>query len=143
MKTTFTWDETTGVATCCINYNGVMIQKEAHCHEEDLDFISERTGCYIAESRAIIALLQYKKNNELRPKISVLKHAKNTIEQSKHFNAKSHDYITISKLLKDLEFELREIKLKIHMEKSYLNEYLMNKDLIYKSIRKRKQAKSE
>lgn len=143
MKTTFDWCESTGTATCTIVYNDVIIQRTAKCHPEDLDFLSERTGCYIAESRAIIALLQYKKNNELRPKISALRHVKNTIELNKHFNEKSYEYITVCRMLKELESELHELRLKIHMEKSYLNEYLMNKELVYKSIRRRKQAKSE
>ena len=45
----FSWDPDGGTAACELVYKGRFFKGEAHCHWDDYDFQSERTGCFIAE----------------------------------------------------------------------------------------------
>lgn len=135
MKTMFTYDGK--MATCfCYDKNQVFIG-EAVCHDDDMDFASERTGCYIAEGRAIIKKYQHMKNNEIKPALKALKHAYEILKQSTKCNARSHEMRIIRRQIKIKEKELADINTIIKMEKQYLSDYLKNKEIIYTRLRKR------
>lgn len=133
MKTLFNFD---GVkSTCTIIDGSHTFVGEAICHEEDMDMVSERTGLFIAEGRAIIKRYQHIKNNELKPAIAALKHLQNCMEQSKKFNKNSYENYMLRRQIRIKEEELAVIELEIATEQQYLKEYIAQKTKLYNRIR--------
>ena len=60
-KINFTYD-TTGYTTCYLYYDGKEFIGKTFCYPEDMDFWSEKTGCFIAECKANIKKLKYIKS---------------------------------------------------------------------------------
>lgn len=137
MKREYFYDPATGVAHCILTHKGLEFGGTATCHKDDMDFASERTGLFIAEGRAILRLLKHQKQ-ELEPGITALQHAVNCIRDSKDFNPKAKEYQIVYKLLYDKKRERDILNVRIASEKQYLADYIKNKDLIYKSLRKRR-----
>ena len=77
MKTSFEYDN--GQTLCVIEYKDHYFIGQAHCHPDDEDFMSEKTGCFIAESRAHQKYLKFVKNCEILPKLEALNHLKSTL----------------------------------------------------------------
>lgn len=132
------WDADTGTATCRIYDKNNVFEGVAHCHEQDADFMSERTGCYIAECRAGIARLRHIRDNDLRPQLKALKHFYYTLSHRKTFNIENH---AIKCLLAQIEMvarDLEEVKQDIKLEQQYLSDYIKNKEIMYQKVRKAK-----
>ena len=136
MTKTFQYNEELGQSICLIWHKGNLIMGDAWCHDEDLDMKSERTGGFIAEARANIAHMQHQKNYEIRPALEALKHVQASFKTSKYHNPDSYESKFIEKQIKIKEEELKRIKADIAMEKQYLDDYIKNKDIVYKRIRK-------
>lgn len=134
MKTEFVYDGT--LAICYLYDQNLVFTGEATCHEDDKDMASERTGCFIAECRAVIKRLQHIKNNELIPQIKALEHTLNILKQSTKCNPKSHEMRIIRRQLGIKKTDLDIIKNQIKLEKQYLNDYIKNKEIVYNRIRK-------
>lgn len=124
------------VSTCTILDGHNIFVGTAFCHEDDADMVSERTGLFIAEGRAIIKRYQHIKNNQLKPAIQILKHLENNLRQSKYFNEKSHDFVMLQRQIRIKEEELDVIEQQIAMEKQGLKDYIAQKDKLYTKIRK-------
>lgn len=134
METFYNFD---GIVSTCTIIDGTNIfVGTAFCHEDDADMVSERTGLFIAEGRAIIKRYQHIKNNQLKPAIQILKHLENNLRQSKYFNEKSHDFIMLQRQIRIKEEELDVIEQQIAMEKQGLKDYIAQKDKLYTKIRK-------
>lgn len=133
MKTKFVYDGK--LAICYLYDQNLVFIGEATCHEDDLDMASERTGCYIAEGRAIIKRLQHIKNNIIKPELKALKNTLAILNQSPKCNPKSNEMRIIRKQIKIKENELSTIQAEIMMEKQYLSDYIKNKEIIYNKIR--------
>lgn len=108
MKTEFYFDGV--MAVCTITDGDNVFEGKAYCHEQDMDFASERTGLFIAEGRAVIKRYQHIKNNKLKPAIGALKHVENNAKQSKYYNSKSHENILLQRQIHVLEEELAVIE---------------------------------
>ena len=137
MKREYFYDPTKGVAHCFLKYKGMEFSGTAICHPEDGDFMSERTGLYIAETRANIRYLKSKKP-ELRAAITALQHAVNCMRDSKDFNPKAKEFQIVYRLLYDKKSELDSLNSRIKMEKEYLEDYMKNKDIVHNKMRKGK-----
>lgn len=137
MRKTFNWDSNLGQAVCTIRYKDVEIIGSAQCHDDDEDFMSERTGLFIAESRANIALWQHIKNNELTPQIKVLEHMAASWANSQNYNPKSFEACSLRKQIKAKKRDYAELKERIEMERQYLNDYIKNKEIIHVKLRNR------
>lgn len=133
MNTIFNYQD--GKSTCIIEYKGISFCGEAKCHPQDNDFESEKTGLQIAEIRANIKLLQFRRDTEIKPQIKILKHLLHNIQSSQSHNPKAYESIMIKKQLKSLNMDLNEINGVIHDEKRYLKDYIDNKDKFYNKIR--------
>ena len=123
------------IARVYTTYNGITFVSEATCHEQDLDFQSERTGLQIADIRANIRLLQYKRDTEIRPVIKALKHLIHNIQSGNQHNPKAYESIMLRNQLKSYEKDLEEINRVIQDEKKYLKEYIDSKDKLYIKLR--------
>lgn len=137
MRKTFNWDSNLGQAVCTIRYKDVEIIGSAQCHDDDEDFMSERTGMFIAESRANIALWQHIKNNELTPQIKALEHVAASWASSHNYNPKSFEACSLRKQIKAKKRDYAELKHRIEMEREYLNDYIKNKEIIHTKLRNR------
>lgn len=136
MKYEFSYDN--GYASCIIRYGQIVFLGEAHCHPNDEDFQSEKTGLQIAEVRANIQYLQFKRDKEIKSQIKILKHLLGNIQSSKYHNPKNYESIMLRNQLKALERELEDINDAIAEEKKFLKEYINEKDKFYKRIRSKK-----
>ena len=137
MNTTFSYQD--GKSICAIEYKGISFLGEAKCHEQDNDFKSEKTGLQIAEIRANIKLLQFRRDTEIKPQIKILKHLLHNIQSSQYHNPKVYESIMIKKQLKALNADLNEINGIIHDEKKYLKDYIDKKDDFYNKIRAKRE----
>ena len=132
MKTSFEYDN--GQALCVIEYKDHFFVGQAHCHPDDEDFMSEKTGCFIAESRAHQKYLKFVKNCEILPKLEALNHLKSTLAV---WESDTPNYFSkrLNSEIKNLEEDLMMCKRAIDNEQQYLHGYIKEKDKLYKRIR--------
>ena len=135
----FAFDEKLGYARCLMIYKGQAFEGGAKCHPDDMDMISERTGCCIAEARAYIKALRFKRDHEIQPKLDVLRHVYNNMQTSKYFNSKSYEAKMLRSQIRVIEKELAAVNQDLAEEKKYLKEYIDKKDKFYKRLRARNQ----
>ena len=135
----FAFDEKLGYARCLMIYNGQAFEGGAKCHPDDMDMISERTGCCIAEARAYIKALRFKRDHEIQPKLDVLCHVYNNMQTSKYFNPKSYEAKMLRSQIEVIEKELAAVNQDLAEEKKYLKEYIDKKDKFYQRLRARNQ----
>ncbi len=135
----FAFDEKLGYARCLMIYNGQAFEGGAKCHPDDMDMISERTGCCIAEARAYIKALRFKRDYEIQPKLDVLRHLYNNMQTSKYFNPKSYEAKMLRSQIGAIEKELAAVSEDLAEEKKYLKEYIDKKDKFYQRLRAKNQ----
>ena len=135
----FAFDKKLGYARCLMIYNGQAFEGGAKCHPDDMDMISERTGCCIAEARAYIKALRFKRDHEIQPKLDVLRHLYNNMQTSKYFNSKSYEAKMLRSQIGAIEKELAAVSQDLAEEKKYLKEYIDKKDKFYQRLRARNQ----
>ena len=136
MRYEYEWNQETGIAKCIIYDKNLTFTGIATCHPDDMDFASERTGCYIAETRAGLARLRHMRDNILRPQIKSLMDFYHDLKDRKHFDP-THPMVGILfQHINQLNHELAELSQDIRLEQIYLKEYIANKDIMYKKIRK-------
>lgn len=135
----FAFDEKLGYARCLMIYSGQAFEGGAKCHPDDMDMISERTGCCIAEARAYIKALRFKRDHEIQPKLDVLRHVYNNMQTSKYFNPKSYEAKMLRSQIGAIEKELAAVSQDLAEEKKYLKEYIDKKDKFYQRLRARNQ----
>lgn len=133
-KPIYDWDEETGVATCFLFDKNNTFIGIALCHSDDEDFKSEKTGLFIAESRARIKMLQHIRNNELKPELAGLKQLYYSINKSKHYNKKSYEAKMLWRQMKNKERDIKILSEIIYKERMYLNNYIQDKDKFYQDI---------
>ncbi len=138
------WNKEERVAICTVRLpNGSVVNGFAECHPDDIDMISEKTGCYIAERRAYVEYLRYIRDNEIKPELKALKKFYNVINQSKYYKEEDYSNQMLIRHINRLENELVEIKKEIQDEKKFLHDYITDADKVYNKIRKYRQQKNE
>ena len=134
--TKFHWHPEDGVAVCVLtNEQGKVFVGEAFCHPDDLDMLSERTGCEIAFRRARIEYLRATRDNEIKPALRSLKQLYYSMKLSSQFNPNSYENIMLQRHIRSLEFDLTTIKEILVDELQRLREYIKGKDKVYQKIR--------
>ena len=137
----YLWDEERGMATCILYYKNLEFKGVAFCHPEDRDMQSKLTGQTIAEWRAIRKYFRHMRDNELKPQLKALKQLYYAMNRSKHFNPKSYESKMLYSHIQNIEFDLATINNNLASLSQNLNEYLKDKEDIYQSLRKMRQAK--
>lgn len=102
--------------------------------------MSERTGCFIAEMRANIKYLQYKKNN-LTHEIKTLERIAGIINNNPKCQGKSYEKILLQSEIRSKNNILSVIKEELNNEQEYLKYYIDNKDKLYNRIREKENNK--
>lgn len=133
------YDYYQGLAFFNIEYKGMRFTGEAHCHPDDMDMESERTGLTIAEARAHIKLKKFQKRFEIEPIVNTYRHILKNIQSSKNHNPKAYESCMLRSQLAYWESQLAEINADIADEKKYLQEYIDQKDKLYRKLRARNQ----
>lgn len=136
-KTDYAYEDNT--AYFIIHYKGQTFMGKAHCHPDDLDMESERTGLTIAEARAHIKLKKFQKRFEIEPVVNALRHMVNNIQSSTHHNARAYESCMMRSQLAHWEDQFAEINADIVDEEKYLKEYIDQKDKLYRKLRARNQ----
>lgn len=133
-KPIYEWDEENGIATCFIFDKNNTFMGMAMCHEDDKEFMNEKTGLHIAEARATIRMLQHIKNNELKPELAGLKQLYYSINKSKEYNRKSYEAKMLWKQMKVKQRDIDILTNLIYEERQALNNYIKDKDDFYKKV---------
>lgn len=139
----FNYNEHRGKATCTISDGQNTFVGTAKCHPDDWDYMSEYTGCEIAERRCKIKILQHIKNNQIIPQIQAYEHLISTMLNSKQLNPQSYEFKRIKAEYDNLLKQYIAIKNKIKYSQSKLREYITNKESVNKFLRLRKAAEKE
>ncbi len=138
------WDEEYKHAYCGIKTpDGNTIVGEAICHPQDVDMVSEKTGCTIAERRAYIKYMQYQKENILKPELKALKKFYNVVNQSKYYNEQDYTNQMLIRHISRLENDIAALKEEIQIEKEELKEFINEKDTFYKAVREAREKRSK
>lgn len=139
----YEWQPEEGLAICKVYYNNIEFKGTASCHPDDMDMCSKMTGQTIAELRAEIKKLQHIRDNELRPQLKVLNQLYYAMNRSKEYNKKSYESKMLYRAIKNISNELDMIKEMLDNDRKFLKEYIDLKDIYYKNIRSRREAKAD
>ena len=131
------WDAEEGIAQCTLIDGNEVFYGFATVHPDDADLANEYTGLHIAQNRAIIKALQYRKNYVLVPGLKALKQLYYSMAHSTHFNPKSYEAKMLIRQIKLHEDDIQATKEAIEEGKKSLKEYIDAKDKAYKKTRKR------
>lgn len=137
-KDSYTWDEEKGIATYIINYKGMEFGESAFCHPDDQDMKSKLIGLHIAEARASLLYLRYRRDNELRPQLESLKQLYYSMSHSAQFNPKSYEAKMLFKQINRITKELKTTKKAISYIKEGLFQYMREKDEYHEYVRRKR-----
>lgn len=136
MKSIYYFDEENGVSEVTfIEKNGRRYVGYACCHEKDKDMMSEKTGMFIAEQRAVMDYLREFRDTDIKPKLQILEHIYNSFQQSKNFNEKSYESRLLRRQIRLLKNDLTTINEDLTERKENLKDFLEEKDKFYNRIR--------
>lgn len=138
MKRFYKFDSEHGIATVHIVSGDLSFIGMAQCHKDDRDFMSERTGLQIAETRAEINFLKHIKNNEITPALTALKHLESNMKTSKHYNKKSYEARMLRRQVAIKTNELKAIEQEINNLKTFIHNYIIQKEHLYTKLRQGK-----
>ena len=138
MKRIYSFNKETGASTVEIISGDLGFVGMACCHDDDMDFMSERTGLQIAEARAELDFLRHIRDNELKPAIKVLQHLQDNMKTSKKYNPESYEASMLRRQLAIKKNELAAIKAEIKTLTSFIGGYIAEKDKLYNKLRQGK-----
>ena len=139
----YEWQPEKGLAICKMYYNNIEFKGTAFCHPDDMDMCSKMTGQTIAELRAEIKKIQHIRDNELRPQLKALNQLYYAMNRSKEYNKKSYESKMLYRAIKNISNELDMIKEILDSDRKFLKDYIGLKDIYYKNIRSRREAKAD
>ena len=142
-KPVYDWDPETKTATCFLFDKNEVFVGIAQCHPDDEEFMSEKTGLIIAETRAQLDALRHLKNHVLKPELAALEHFYYTINKSKHYNKKSYEAKMLWRQMKIKKGEIAETQNAIIEIKKNLKQFIDDKDNFYKSVKKNREANNK
>lgn len=135
----YCYDNETGVASCTIKYKNLLFTGIARCHPDDNDFMSEHTGCFMAEARANIKVLKFRRDTEVIPALRAFEHLQANMDTSTKYSPKSYEAKMIHRQIKALKRQVEEFNEAIADEEAYLKKYINDKDKLYQRIRAKNQ----
>ena len=128
------------VTRCDMYWDGKWFVGHAKCLPEDIDMMSERTGCTIAEIKANIKRLRYirkQKREVLKPLFLFA----TRLACCKNYNADSFEARRLRKEIWLYEEEIQEITNAINDEEAYLKKYITEKENLYTRLRRANETK--
>ena len=134
-KPEYLWQPELGIAYCTIYYKDLEFCGMAVCHPDDNDMKSKLTGETIAEARAFISYLLHIRDYEIRPQLKALYQLYYSMKHSSQFTPRSYEAIMLYKQIHNLENDLANIKTEIANTKTFLKEYIAQKEKDHATIR--------
>ena len=131
---TFSYSESTGLATCRIKYEDQEFIGKAKCHPDDMEFATEFVGCEIARHRAVIKVFKHIIKED-RIAIKTLQDFYNSIAASRSMR---QNYWLKQKFLNEIASYQEDIKTAqsvIDKAKIELVAYTTGKDHFYKILK--------
>ena len=141
-KMNFSWDPKTGSSLCIIQTKHKTYYGYALCSIEDRDMMNEKTGCFIAEKRAMIKMLRDERD-ELKIEFKALKKYLSSMIYSKYFDTTSYPIRRLQRQMQDLLKQIDETKKSLKEEENSLTQYIQQKTEFYKKIRANRKAQEE
>lgn len=133
----------TGISVCKIKDKDLTFVGKAKCHPDDEDMKSEKVGCEIAYSRAVIEALKHKRDCVIKPSLRALRQLYFSMKNSKKFNPKAYETKMMWRQIQNWQFDLTTINEMLATERKNLHKYITEKEKFYESIRKnRNKAKN-
>ena len=133
-KPIFNWDKDIGMASCILQNGNKTFVGIAQCHPDDMDMMSEKTGCEIAFTRARIKIFQARRD-EIKTRLSALNDFYHMINHSKYYVETAYENKMLKKYMDSLQADLELTKQLIEDERKHLTEYIDLKENFYKRIR--------
>ena len=134
MKTTYIYHN--GIAKyTIIDNDGSVYIGEAHCHPEDVDMMSEKTGLQIAEIRANIKFLKHL-IKESKKELKALKDFHSLLKFNPYYNKENREVKLLIKEIRRREKDIKENKNSLKEMKDSLIEYIAEKEKFYQKIRR-------
>lgn len=130
-----------GTASCTMFYDNKSFTGTTSCYPEDKDMESALTGYYIAEMRALIKVLKYKKNFEMRPQLASLNQLWYSMNRSYQFNKKSYETKMLRRQIKMYEADIKAVNEDIAFVEQSIKNFINEKDILYKRLRKGREEK--
>lgn len=134
MKISYTYND--GIARCIIIDNdGTTYIGEAHCHPEDVDMMSEKTGLQIAETRANIKFLRHLIKDSKR-ELKALKDFHSLLKFNPYYNKDVRETHLLIREIRRREKDIKENEKSLKEMKDTLIEYIAEKEKFYQKIRR-------
>lgn len=124
-----------GSSLCTITINNHTFVGTAQCADIDRDMMSEKTGCEIAHRRAVLYALKYERDT-IKSELDGLKKYYYTVCRSKYYNENGYMENMLKRQIKFQEDRLDCVKDLLDYNKESLKDYLTNKAIFYKQVRK-------
>ena len=138
----FNWSKEEGTTVCAISDGKNTFYGMAHCHPDDADMMSEKTGCEIAYRRACIKAYKHSVS-QLKERLAALNQLYYSMKHSKNFNSKSYENKMLQRQIRLIKSDLAAVKEMIVHEELGLNALIVAKEEFYKAIRKQRQARAQ
>lgn len=134
MKTTYIYHN--GIAKyTIIDNDGSIYIGEAHCHPEDTDMMSEKTGLQIAETRANIKFLK-RLIKESKRELKALKDFHSLLKFNPYYNKDVRETHLLIREIRRREKDIKENEKSLKEMENTLAEYIAEKEKFYQKIRR-------
>ena len=138
-KNQYIFNAETCESTCVLYTSFGKFVGKAKCCDEYRDMLSEKTGLFIAESRARIKALAAIRD-KIQSELSGLKKYYYAVSQSKHYNESKYMEHMLKRHIMRLEHDLFLLRNDHYSEKETLRQFIRDKGEFYTKIRKNRQA---
>ena len=96
-----------------------------------MDMMSEKVGCEIACSRALIKSLIYERDCIIKPSLRALEQLYYSMKHSKKFNPKSYENKMLYNQIRNWKLDLDMVKHMLATERKMLDDYIHIKEVLY------------
>jgi len=134
MKMNFNIDNERFICSCSIEYKDKVFTGIAFCAPSDKDMFSKRTGTQLAQARAEIKYLKYKKE-EKKSEIRSVNHILSCLDQSNKLDKTEKSYKMIKRQYHILNGELNYIENAIISRQNWCEYTIKAKEVVYQTIR--------
>ena len=141
-KTTYFWEEETGIATCTIHYHDKKFIGVAQCHPDDEDFKSELVGSELAYLRASVRVMQEIKN-EKWIELKALKGLYGSLTPSPKFKVDSFEAKMLRQRIDTTREDIDILKDVIGDLKNRIHAQIEDSENFYQGVRKNRRQREE
>lgn len=139
----YKYNKKVGLTVVYHRINHRLICGSAWVAPEDKKYANAYTGYRIAEARMMIDYAKQHIKYDLQPKLEAFNHLLSTMKQSSHFNPKSYEAKRIFQERQNIIDDIEEMKAYIAATKAATDEFIQQKDIIYRQFEKNQAKESQ